>query len=122
MTSAEALLIKRAGIKSRNKRDLIAEGACALQSDDRVLGVDSNAIRQFMLNAYKLRNGEIHGDDQNLSNLTRMDGSDTDTLGAVIDDIEQVMRRAIHLVITEEVARSQPPQTEAAPGQERQPC
>lgn len=106
MISAEALFIKRAGIESRNnKRNPIADGARTLLGDDRVLDTNPNAIRKFMLNAYKLRNAEIHGDDPTLERLTRLDGSQTNTLRDVVEDVERVMRRAMHLVLAEEVAK-----------------
>lgn len=106
MISAEALFIKRAGIESRKKkRNPIVDGARTLLGDDRVLDTNPDAIRKFMLNAYKLRNAEIHGDDPTLERLTRLDGSQTNTLRDVVEDIERVMRRAMHLVLAEEVAK-----------------
>lgn len=108
MTSAEALFIKRAGVKSRDKGIRIAEGASTLLGEDPVLGADSDAITEFMRLAYRLRNDEIHGDDPARRTLTRLDGSEAGNLGVVVEDIERVMRRTTHLVLRD-VAGSQTP-------------
>jgi hypothetical protein len=96
MTCAEALFIKRRGINSRTKGCHIAEGAGTLLGEDPELGVEPDTMRRFMQRAYQLRNAEMHGDGSALSNWTRLDGSKTSNLGAVVEDIERVMRRAIH--------------------------
>jgi hypothetical protein len=84
MISAEALFITRAGIKSRDKGRLIAEGASeVLAAED-----GSSSVVDRMRRAYSLRNAEIHGD-----------GTPTDELPAVVADVERVMRRALHLVL-----------------------
>lgn len=99
MTGAEALFVKRAGIRSRDKGVHIAEGASTLLAGDPLLAAGPDEIRDFMLLAYRLRYDEIHGDDPAGRTLTRVDGSDTDSLDMVVEDIERVMRRATYLVL-----------------------
>jgi hypothetical protein len=66
-----------------------------------VIVSDAETILAFMRPAYRLRNAEIHGDDPTEQSLTLLDSSVTGSLAAVAEDIERVMRRAIHLVLRE---------------------
>jgi hypothetical protein len=101
MTCAEALFIRRVGINSNEKGRLIAEGARDLLAADPMMVSDAEMILAFMRRAYRLRNAEIHGGDPTEQSLTLLDGSVTGSLAAVVEDIERVMRRAIHLVLRE---------------------
>lgn len=106
MTSAEALFIKRAGITGQGKGHHIAIGASTLLNDDPILATDSGRIYEFMRLAYQLRNDEIHGDDSTERALTGLNGSEVNRLDEVVADIEQVMRRATHLVLRDVASTS----------------
>jgi hypothetical protein len=91
---AEALFLKREDFSGGNKRAAIAERAEKLLVDDPALGALLGAVKRFMEHAYVRRNAEVHGDDPASETLTLLDGTTTDKLDAVADDLERVMQRA----------------------------
>ncbi|MGH3822312.1 MAG: hypothetical protein ACRDRA_05670 [Pseudonocardiaceae bacterium] len=114
---AEALFIKRAKVTG-SKKTPIAEKAERLLADDPVLGVTLGAIKEFMTHAYKLRNAEVHGDDPTSETLTLLDGTATDKLDAVVDDLERVMRRAIYCQL-QQLLRAAGPKAQRPPTSKR---
>jgi hypothetical protein len=101
MTCAEIIFIKRLGHQhTRTKGDRVADGASDLLRDDSFLGVETQQIRSFMLKAYGVRNDRIHGDDPSARTLFVLDGSSTSSLKRMVDDVEIVVCRCLHLLLS----------------------
>jgi hypothetical protein len=64
-----------------------------------LLGTVAGAVKRFMEHAYMLRNAKVHGDDPTSETLTVLNGTATDKLDAVVDDLERVMRRAAYRLL-----------------------
>jgi hypothetical protein len=63
------------------------------------LGTDSEHIEKFMTMLYRARNAEIHGDGAPSTDLYLLSSASTESLAAVVQEAERVMRRAVELVI-----------------------
>jgi hypothetical protein len=101
MVCAEVLFLKRNDYVGRTKSAEIATRVEELLATDTTLGVAGSQLREFMTDAYRVRNAEMHGDDPATLQLRRLDGAPTDSLHAVAEDVERVMRRAVHRVVVE---------------------
>jgi hypothetical protein len=109
MVAAEALFIHGAGLgKTRDKKPFLADGAATLLADDAALGASASAITQFMKDAYKRRNHEVHADPHPPDTARLLDGTLALSLGAIVEDLERLMRRAVVLMIRQKVPAAQP--------------
>jgi len=102
MTCAEALFIKRAKITGNAKAAPIATRADRLLVGDAVVAAGEGDVEQLMKAAYRLRNAEIHGDDPTAAkNMRLLTGTNIDAVDRLIEDVERVLRRAIHLTLAD---------------------
>ncbi|MEV6135175.1 hypothetical protein AB0L63_03730 [Nocardia sp. NPDC051990] len=97
----EALFIKRGRIKGKQKAAPAAEVAGQLLGGDVVLGVERAEIERFVVEAYRIRNAEIHGDHPARRTMTLLRGATTDDLIPFVEDLARLLGRAIQLVLIE---------------------
>ena len=98
---SEALFIKRHKVEGEQKGGPAAAVAGRLLADDPVLRVRKDDVEQFLKAAYPLRNAEIHGDHPVRKTMTLLNGTMTDDLTRIVEDLALLLGRAIHLVLTE---------------------
>jgi hypothetical protein len=62
-------------------------------------------VRSFIRNAYGVRNHRVHGDDPAAGPFVALDGSPTPSLERMTDDVEIVIRRCLHLILSGQTPR-----------------
>lgn len=72
-----------------------------LENDPQFAGREEQ-LRALVYCAYERRNHEMHADVQ-ATPLVRLDGSATEDLGAVVGDLEMVMRRVAVYAVADAV-------------------
>jgi hypothetical protein len=109
IVAAEALFIHAAGRgRTGRKRDFLERGAATLLAGDAELSVSASAITAFIADAYKRRNHEVHADPHPPDTARLLDGTLALSLGAIVEDLERLMRRAVVLMIRQKVLAAQP--------------
>lgn len=97
----EALFLKRHGIEGSQKGAPAAVNAGRFLADDPLLNVEREQVERFVRAAYRLRNAEVHGDHPVRRSLTLLCGATTEDLAQFVEDHGLVVRRALHLVLSE---------------------
>ncbi|MFJ1562651.1 hypothetical protein ACIOG8_00170 [Streptomyces erythrochromogenes] len=98
ITAAEAVFITRLGRRSRNgeKAVLLASGAAGRLTGDLTLGTPtSENIEALIRSVYRWRNAEVHGGQHRTDPFRRLDGTTTNDLATVAEDLDRMMRRAL---------------------------
>jgi len=98
---SEALFIKRGKIGGKQKGASAAAAAGQLLASDPVLKVEGADIEQFFIEAYRLRNAEIHGDHPAQKTMTLLNGAETDDLARFVEDLALLLGRAVHQILAE---------------------
>jgi hypothetical protein len=99
MICAEALFIKRGGTRSAQKNRQIANAAELLLADDPALAAEPEQVTRFVEGTYRIRNAEIHGEPLKGISMKRLNGTTTERLDFIAEDLERVMRRAVQLIL-----------------------
>ncbi|MET7935318.1 hypothetical protein [Streptomyces sp. NPDC005322] len=103
--AAESLFIHHSGLpQTRNKQDHLVAGAKTLLTADPELDTEERHIEQLIRNAYRRRNTEMHGAVAETEPLCLLDGSTTHELGALVGDLERLLRRSARLFLSRATA------------------